>query len=172
MLDCRPQLFFISQEETEWKMRGHFWHLCHWSSFHARSQGNLGFAFQGSFFCRFLIGQISFTANQNVWKRSNCSQSSWTRTTLDYSIWRLNSPLKRKKGRKGAWEPSYASDLTLNFGVLIRPYWPGQLNSLIKDIQIDLCYQNQNIRGRVTLVCYTGIVWFCSTAIVWYCSTK
>ena len=53
--------------------------------------------------------------------------------------WRLNFPLKSKKGREGEGrgEDSFASNLKLNFGVLIRSYWPGQVHSLIKNNQID-----------------------------------
>ena len=40
---------------------------------------------------------------------------------------------------------------TCNFHCLIRPYWPRQVQSLIKDIQIDLAYKNQNVRGRKAL---------------------
>ena len=54
----------------------------------------------------------------------------------------------QKQERKGGWEPSFASNLTLDFKVLIRPYWPGQVQSLIKDIELDLSYHNQNVRGR------------------------
>ena len=53
--------------------------------------------------------------------------------------------------RRGGWGPSFASNLTLSFRVLIRPYWPGQVYSLIKDTQIDLDYKNQNVRGRQAL---------------------
>ena len=57
---------------------------------------------------------------------------------------------------KGEWDieervPYFALNFKLNFRVLIRPYWPGQVQSLIKDIQIDLCYKNQNVRGRQAL---------------------
>ena len=57
----------------------------------------------------------------------------------------------QKQERKGGWGPSFASNLTLSFRVLIRPYWPGQVYSLIKDTQIDLDYKNQNVRGRQAL---------------------
>ena len=57
----------------------------------------------------------------------------------------------QKQERKGGWGPSFVSNLTLSFRVLIRPYWPGQLYSLIKDTQIDLDYKNQNVRGRQAL---------------------
>ena len=57
----------------------------------------------------------------------------------------------QKQERKGGWGPSLASNLTLSFRVLIRPYWPGQVYSLIKDTQIDLDYKNQNVRGRQAL---------------------
>ena len=57
----------------------------------------------------------------------------------------------QKGERKGGWEPSFASNLTLNFRVLIRPYWPGPVQSYIKDIQIDLQYKNQNVRERKAL---------------------
>ena len=57
----------------------------------------------------------------------------------------------QKQERKGGWGPSFASNLTLSFRVLIRPYWTGQVYSLIKDTQIDLDYKNQNVRGRQAL---------------------
>ena len=57
----------------------------------------------------------------------------------------------QKQERKGGWGPSFVSNLTLSFRVLIRPYWPGQVYSLIKDTQIDLDYKNQNVRGRQAL---------------------
>ena len=57
----------------------------------------------------------------------------------------------QKQERKGGWEPSLASNLTLNFMVLIRLYWPGQVHSLVKDNKLDLCYKIQNVRGRQAL---------------------
>ena len=56
----------------------------------------------------------------------------------------LNFTLEKKEGR----ELSFVSNLTPNFRVLIRPFWPGQVQNLIKDIELDLSYQNQNVRGR------------------------
>ena len=70
--------------------------------------------------------------------------------TEGYDVTTFEFPSQKKEG-KGGWEPSFASNLILNFRVLIRPYWPGQANSLIKGIELDLCYQNQNVRGRKAL---------------------
>ena len=70
--------------------------------------------------------------------------------TEGYDVTTFEFPSQKKEG-KGGWEPSFASNLILNFRVLIRPYWPGQVQSHIKDIQIDLQYKNQNVRGRKAL---------------------
>ena len=67
--------------------------------------------------------------------------------TEGYDVTTFEFPSQKKEG-KGGWEPSFASNLTLNFRVLIRPYWPGQVHSPINDIELDLWYQNQNVRGR------------------------
>ena len=98
-----------------------------------------------------------------AWNRSqvNRSKQSFARESLNkhqtlicqdlnqvgYSTWRLNLPPKKEEG-KGGREPNLALNLKLNFRVLIRPYWPGQANSLIKGIELDLCHKNQNVRGR------------------------
>ena len=71
--------------------------------------------------------------------------------TLDYFTRRLNLPPKKEEG-KGGWEPNFALNLRLNFRVLIRPYWPGQVHSLRKGIEVDLCYKNRIIRGCKGLV--------------------
>ena len=60
------------------------------------------------------------------------------------------STKKMSKGRR-------KNKITTNFGWSSkkRPpkckLPPGQVQSLIKDIQIDLCYKNQNVRGRQAL---------------------
>ena len=66
----------------------------------------------------------------------------------------------QKQERKGGWEPIFASNFTLNFRVLIRPHWPGQVHSIIKDIKLKLCYQNQNVRGRQGLKKWQGLILF------------
>ena len=72
------------------------------------------------------------------------------RFTEGYDVTTFEFPSQKKEG-KGGWEPSFASNLILNFRVLIRPYWPGQVQSYIKDLQIDLQYKNQNVRERKAL---------------------
>ena len=67
--------------------------------------------------------------------------------TLGYDFTTFEFP-SQKQEKKGGREPSFASNLKLYFGVLIRPYWRGQANSLLKGIELDLCYKNQNVRGR------------------------
>ena len=54
---------------------------------------------------------------------------------------------KKEEGKEGG-EPAFASNLSLNFRVLLRAYWTEQVHSLITGIEIDLCYQNQNVSGR------------------------
>ena len=61
--------------------------------------------------------------------------------TLGYDVTTFEFP-SQKKERKGGWEPTFASNLKLNFGVLIRPYWSGQVHSLVKESQIDFKYKN------------------------------
>ena len=70
--------------------------------------------------------------------------------TEGYDVTMFEFPSQKKEG-KGGWEPSFALNLILNFRVLIRPYWPGQVQSYIKDLQIDLQYKNQNVRERKAL---------------------
>ena len=64
-----------------------------------------------------------------------------TSSTLGYEVTTFEFP-SQKQERKRGWEPSFALDLKLNFGVLIRPYWHGQVHILIKDNQIDFIYKN------------------------------
>ena len=71
-------------------------------------------------------------------------------STLSSCIYMFEFP-PSKSEIKGGWEPSFASCFTLNFRVVIRPYWPEQVHSFIMDIELDLCYQNQNVRGRKKL---------------------
>ena len=79
--------------------------------------------------------------------------------TLGYSIMTFEFA-PQKQERKGGWEPIFASNFTLNFRVLIRPYWPGQVHSIIKDIELKLCYQNQNVRGRQGLKKWQSLILF------------
>ena len=82
-----------------------------------------------------------------------------SRLTLGYSIMTFEFA-PQKQERKGGWEPIFASNFTLNFRVLIRPYWPGQVHSIIKDIELKLCYQNQNVRGRQGLKKWQSLILF------------
>ena len=75
--------------------------------------------------------------------------SKWG-TTLGYDVTKFEFP-SHKQERKEVWEPSFASILPLNFRVIIRPYWPGLVHTPIKDIELSLWYQNQNVRGRKKL---------------------
>ena len=76
----------------------------------------------------------------------------------------------QKQERKGVWEwePTFASNLTLNFRVFIRPYWLGQVQSLVKDIQIDLLRRSRftstrrSIEPRQLLLCDCLIKSSCS----------
>ena len=71
--------------------------------------------------------------------------------TESSSLRHLNLALK---GERDIEErvPYFALNFKLNFRVLIRPYLPGQVHSLIKDNQIDLDYKNQVERQRRSVV--------------------
>ena len=66
----------------------------------------------------------------------------------------------QKQERKGGWEPSFASNLRVNFRVLIRPYWPGQVHSNNKDTLFDPLYKNWNVRGRKGLKNWQSLILF------------
>ena len=93
-----------------------------------------------------------FHSREKAFARTHIAGRSrnYLHATEGYDVTTFEFPSQKKEG-KGGWEPSFASNLILNFRVLIRPYWPGQVQSYIKDIQIDLQYKNQNVRERKAL---------------------
>ena len=102
-----------------------------------------------------------------LWESQLSAENLWSmlrgrsETTFYYGLFaRTFKFATQKQERKGGWEPSFASNLRVNFRVLIRPYWPGQVHSNNKDTLFDPLYKNWNVRGRKGLKNWQSLILF------------
>ena len=93
-------------------------------AFYALSHGTLGFALHGSFSNRFLIGQNSSTANQNLLNKR-----------LSGLPWRTKCRLPCEGAYKNVSETAVKSDLAFCWGYLSRK----------QTVKVDHCYEPESL---------------------------